>query len=149
MNDQEMATEEQPETETEAPIAENEAPALVDHDTGEVLDIQGMAASLADMKKGMEITGEYIEFEKDKEYNLFVIGLSKMSAIDSDEKIDAIRFLTEDARFVVNADAVVRSTLQEHGKLGKPVPVSIRCTGFAGPKGRQYKTFQIHPLAKV
>ncbi len=147
MAEQDVAQE--PETENEAPIVENEAPALVDQKTGEVLDIAAMGQKLSTMKKGMEITGEYIEFEEGKEVNVYVIGLSKMTALDGDEKIDAIRMLTEDGRFVINADAVVRSTLHEHAKVGKPVPVSILCTGKAGPVGRQYKTFKIHPLALV
>ena len=124
-----------------------EAVALVNHETGEVLDINKMTESLDSMKPGMEITGEYMEFVEGEEEKLFVIGSQKMKAIDSDDYIDAIRFLTRDGRFVINADAVVRSTLLEHAQSKKgPYPVSVLCTGKAGPKGREYKTFKIHPL---
>ncbi len=125
----------------------SEAPAIVDIGTGEVMNIAELTASLDDMNLGMEITGEYMEFIEDVEQKLFVIGSQKMKAIDSDDYIDAIRFLTRDGRFVINADAVVRSTLLEHAQAKKgPYPVSVLCTGKAGPKGREYKTFKIHPL---
>ncbi len=130
----------------------SEAVSLVNKETGEIMDIDALTASLDNMKPGLEITGEYIEFEVDKEYKMFVIGSQKMKAIkdskeksDTNEYIDAIRFLSRDGQFFINADAVVRSTLFEHTNRG-PYPVSILCTGKKGDVGRQYKTFKIHPL---
>lgn len=116
------------------------------------ISVEEMSAQLKEMQPGMELTGEYYKFEVGEECRMHLIGTTKMNSLsDEGGQIDALRLLTEDSKFVVTAEVVLRSTLADVAKKAekdkKPVGILIQCTGQKGPVGQQYKTFKVFPLS--
>jgi hypothetical protein len=106
-----------------------------------------LGAVLKDLTVGAEVTSEYLKFEEGEETRAWFVGMTKISKIEgeSGETTDAVKLILEDGSNAINADKVVVSTCRN---FKESTPILIQCTGLAGAKGRQYKTFKIHELGK-
>lgn len=115
---------------------------------GQTLDLTQLGAELTKMKKTVEITSEYYQFEIGESVNMYVVGLANVTKKGSTtgEKVPAIRFLTEDGNFVICADAVLVSTLRDKALVEKPYPVQIDCIGQKTTSMGTYKTYKIYDL---
>ncbi len=138
--------------ETQEATAEKEETAVAKTNEEE-MDTASMVAGLKGKEKGMEVTGEYFNFEVSKEYRMIVVGSTTMSGMgdQADQTVKAIRFLTEDEQFVVSAAAVVVSTLgpQADKVSAGEAPtfgVHIECTGEKSSSKGKYQTFKIFEL---
>ena len=106
-----------------------------------------MGAILADLKfdEEREVTSEYLKFEVSEEIRAWFVGMTQIKKLEGEdgEMTDAVQLITQDGTRCINADAVVVSTCKN---FKKSTPILIQCTGVAGPKNRQYKTFKIYEL---
>ena len=116
---------------------------------------QALVNNLKNAKVGIEITGEYYQFEEGEEVDFYIIGVKEMTAMNEpDKKIDAIALIDGNGDTYITAEIVLRSTLgpvanQIASGEKKPMPVRVVCTGSTkGPKG-SYKTFKVNMLEIV
>lgn len=116
---------------------------------GKVLDMTEMGAVLSELtaRPENEITADYIKLKPGESTRIFFQEMTTIKSIKEGaiegETSPAIRFVTEEGFFGINADTVIVSTCS---KLKKPTPLEITCTGTGGSKTREYKTFKIIAL---
>lgn len=113
-----------------------------------VLDnYQKLGASLSKMEVGEDITvEEFYEFEEGEEARFVVIGLQKIKSKNSEERIDAIKAVTEEGKVVLLADVVCRTNLFEIASSGNPTPIQVRCIGIEKGANGKYKKLKINKL---
>lgn len=115
---------------------------ITDPSTGETTSLADLAKSMKGKEKGMEVTSTYYEFPMGKEVNAIYVGDTTIKGNDNRD-VPAVRLLLEDSSIVINASAVVVSTLRNYPKLKA---FSIKRTGeHEGPNGKYY-TYKIFEL---
>ena len=115
---------------------------ITDTETGEVMSIEDLAASLKSQEQGMEITSVYYDFIMAEETKCYYIGDLTIKGQDG-QKVPAVKLLLEDSKIVINASAVVVSTLNQYRKMKA---FSITKTGEEKSKKGKYFTYKIFEL---
>ena len=121
-------------------------------------NLEGYAAGLKDLKKGIEVTSEYYSFGKELAVGecmrVIVIGATKIDKKGGapGEKTVAVRLLLETGKAVVSGDAVLASTLGELGmkiESGevKPVAYEITNAGMETSARGEYADLKIFTLS--
>jgi hypothetical protein len=92
-----------------------------------------------------EITSEYLKIEIGEEVRVWFTEMTKIKKKGGKdgEMTDACRFITSDGIRVINADAVIVSTVSN---LKKPTPLLIQCLGETKNSNGTYKNFKIIEL---
>ena len=116
------------------------------------LNVEEMVKRLPKLTEGLELTGEYYQFEESEVVRCYFVGLTKIgSRFDAanpspngeEVKIPAVRLLFDDGSFKICASAMLVGVLSE---FTPPMAVQIVKTGTeTSPKG-DYGTFKVHPL---
>ena len=128
---------------------ETNLPATIENEEGKTVSLDEMFASMENAEKGMEIGADYLKIEEGEEINAIFVEMITMNGMgaNSAQQIDAVRLITKDKRFKINADKVLVSacrTLAAKGRVN--VPISITCKGSVkGPKG-SYKDIEVCEL---
>lgn len=124
-------------------------PATIETEDGKTVSLDEMFASMESATKGMEIGADYLKIEEGEEIQAIFVEMTTMNGMgaNSANQIDAVRLITKDKRFKINADKVLVSACRTLAAKGRTnVAVNITCKGsIKGPKG-SYKDIEVCEL---
>ena len=100
---------------------------------------ENMVNVLEDMVPIMEVTSEYIKFEKDEVRNFVYVGIVPMKSVDGKSTVEAVKvgFMDEDKdfRFGITAATVLVGSAKQ---LKQGTPLRVTCLGKKKGKEGEY-----------
>lgn len=105
--------------------------------------VQELANTLEDMDELMEITSDYLKFEKDDKLRFVYAGMTEISSVDGKSMSEAVKLMDSDGKFKISAAMVLVGTCKT---LNAPCAIQVECLGKVKGKKGEYDDLKITAL---
>lgn len=137
-------------TETTTEEVVGNAPAVIEFETGKEMSVAEVFAQMDKADVGLELGSDYFKLEGGESERVIFVEMTEINKINSTdgEMVEAVKLLTKNGRYAINADKVIVSTCRALAAKGRSnVPLQITCKGeVKGKSGFKYKEFAINEL---
>lgn len=133
-----------------AEVVGGNAPAVIEVETGKEMSVADVFAQMEAAEIGLELGSDYFKLEGGESERVIFVEMTEINKINSTdgEMVEAVKLLTKNGRYAINADKVIVSTCRALAAKGRNnVPLQITCKGeVKGKSGFKYKEFAINEL---
>lgn len=122
---------------------------VIENEQGKEMSVEAIFQQIENAEVGMELGADYWKIEAGESERVIFVEMTEMQAMGPQGGMtDAVKLVTKDRKFKINADKVIVSTCKALAAKGrKNVALQITCTGMTkGKGGFSYKEFKINEL---